>query len=182
MSSDSPLVLWVVFILCLGAFIWGIGLLVKAAHGSYQKKMLQKLRDMGDESAMLEKLELFYDNTNPVGGVRMGSEFVMFQSGAKTVLLRPWDIAWAHQSTTRHRTNGIPTGKTHAAVLRTMDGAQYSLTMKELQVQQLLDAMQAALPGTVLGYCKETEQLYRQDRAAFMARWEAARPGCSSHP
>ena len=40
---------------------------------------------------------------------------VFFQNGAESILLRPWDVAWAYQSTTQHRTNGIPTGKTYAA-------------------------------------------------------------------
>ena len=130
---------------------------------------------------MLEKLQLFYENTSPVCGVRMGSDYVLFQSGPASVLLRPWELAWAYQSTTQHRTNGIPSGKTYATILRTMDGKQYTLSMNKNQVQELLDAMHTTLPGTVLGYTKELESLYKNDRSAFAARWEEACPGCTAH-
>lgn len=154
--------------------------LVKALTGGYQKQIRQKLSAAGDLEAAAERAERFYESTEPVCGVRMSGEYVFFQSGADSILLRPWDVAWAYQSTTQHRTNGIPTGKSYAAVLRTMDGKQYTLAMPEQNVQTLLEAMQTALPGTVLGYNDEISALYRKDRAAFSARWEEKVPGCTA--
>lgn len=154
--------------------------LVKALTGGYQKQVRRKLAGMGDTLAAAERVERFYESTEPVCGVRMNSEYVFFQNGAHSILLRPWDVAWAYQSTTQHRTNGIPTGKTYAAVLRTMDGKTYTLGMPEADVQTLLERMQTALPGTVLGYSDELQALYRNDRAAFSARWEEKVPGCTA--
>ena len=110
----------------------------------------------------------------------MNGEYVFFQEGPNSILLRPWEVAWAYQSTTQHRTNGIPSGKTYAAVLRTMDGKQYTLGMSESQVQTLLGAMETALPGTVLGYSDELAGLYRNNRAFFSQRWEEKAPGCTA--
>ena len=154
--------------------------LVKALTGGYQKQIRQKLSASGDLMAAAERAERFYECTEPVCGVRMSGEYVFFQNGAESILLRPWDVAWAYQSTIQHRTNGIPTGKTYAAVLRTMDGKQYTLAMPEQNVQTLLETMQTALPGTVLGYTDEISALYRNDRAAFSARWEEKVPGCTA--
>lgn len=154
--------------------VLGIAAPVKALTGGYQKKLLAKLRDMGDPELMAEKLELFYESTEPVSGVRLSREFVFFQSGPHSILLRPHDLAWAYQSTTQHRTNGIKTGKTYAAILRTMDGAQYTLGMTEDKVQKLLEAIHNTLPGVVLGYSKEIEQAYRKNRELFARRWDEA--------
>ncbi len=160
--------------------VWGLLLLIKALRGGYQKKLRAKLEAIGGGELLLERLDHFYAEAPPLHGVRLDSEFVLFSKGAESVLLRPWEIAWAYQSTTQHRTNGIPTGKTYCCVLRTMDGMKYDLSMPEAKVQELLEAIQARLPGVVLGYAPEIEQLYQQDRDAFRARWEKARPGTYS--
>lgn len=154
--------------------------LVKALSGGYQKKVRAKLAESGDLETAAERAALFYDRTEPVGGMRMGSEYVYFLNGAESVLLRPWDVAWGYQSTTQHRTNGIPTGKTYAVVLRTMDGSQYTLPVKkEEEAQRLLEAMEMSLPGVVLGYTEEIEKLYKQNRSVFSERWEEKVPGCT---
>ena len=154
--------------------------LVKALTGGYQKQLRRKLSESGDMEAAAERAERFYEAAEPVCGVRMNGEYVFFQEGPNSILLRPWEVAWAYQSTTQHRTNGIPSGKTYAAVLRTMDGKQYTLGMSESQVQTLLGAMETALPGTVLGYSDELAGLYKNNRDFFSQRWEEKAPGCTA--
>ena len=154
----------------------GIVPMIKALRGGYQKQVREKLMESGSLEAEAEKAERFYDSAPETSGVRMDRNYVFFQNGAESILLRPWDVAWAYQSTTQHRTNGIPTGKTYAAVLRTMDGKSYTLGMKEKEVQALLTAIQTALPGVVLGYDDELEKLYKSDRNAFRRRWEEKMP------
>ncbi len=154
--------------------------LVKALTGGYQKQLRRKLSESGDMEAAAERVERFYEAAEPVCGVRMNGEYVFFQEGPNSILLRPWEVAWAYQSTTQHRTNGIPSGKTYAAVLRTMDGKQYTLSMSESQVQTLLGAMETALPGTVLGYSDELAGLYKNNRDFFSQRWEEKAPGCTA--
>lgn len=146
--------------------------LVKAQRGGYQKQVVEKLREAGPLEAEAERAARFYERTEPISGVRLGTEYIFFQNGADSVLLRPWDLAWAYQNTTQHRTNGVPTGKTYALVLRTMDGGQYSLPMKEAEIQRLLGAMREALPRTSLGYTPEVEKIYREHREVFAERWK----------
>ena len=169
-----------IFIGSIILLILGIFPLVKALTGGYQKQVKAKLSAMGDFESEAERAARFYDLTEPVSGVRMGSEYVYFVHNADSILLRPWDVVWAYQSTTQHRTNGIPSGKTYAAILRTMDGKQYTLSMKEEQVQRLLEAISVSLPGVVIGYTEDLERVYKQDRSAFSDRWEEERPGCTS--
>lgn len=169
-----------IFIGSLALLAAAIFPLVKSLTGGYQKQVKAKLSAMGDFESSAERAAQFYESTEPVSGVRMGSEYVYFIHGADSILLRPWDIAWAYQSTTQHRTNGIPSGKTYAAILRTMDGRQYTLSMKEEQVQRLLEAISLSLPGVVIGYTEDLERVYKQNRSAFSDRWEEKLPGCTS--
>lgn len=180
LSRGTVVSTWALLVGCLALLAWGCWFIVKANRGGYQAKLRKKLAAMGEPERMQEELDRFCQSTEPLNGLRMGQEMVMFQLGAETVLLRPWEVAWAYQCTTQHRTNGIPTGKTYALRMRTMDGRQYDLAMKEEKVQQTLEAMNHDMPGTVLGYSKDLEELYKKDREAFQRRWEQARPGCTA--
>ena len=175
--NGFPIVLsWIllgVAVLLLGLGIWPV---IKALTGGFQKQVRAKLSESGSLEAEAERAERFYESAPETCGVRMDRNYVFFQNGAESILLRPWDVAWAYQSTTQHRTNGIPTGKTYAAILRTMDGKQYTLGMKETEVQTLLETMASTLPGVVLGYDKELERLYKENRNAFRQRWEEKLP------
>ena len=168
----SVILLLVVFLL-VGLGVWRI---VKALTGGFQKQVRAKLSESGDLEVEAEKAERFYESAPETSGVKMDRNYVFFQNGAESILLRPWDVAWAYQSTTQHRRNGIPTGKTYAAILRTMDGKQYTLGMAEAAVQTLLETMSTALPGVVLGYDEELARLYKNNRNAFRQRWEEKMP------
>lgn len=166
--------IWGCFLLLavVAVLLWlGIFPMVKALTGGFQKQVRAKLAEGGSLEREIERAELFYENTPAVSGVRMSREYVFFQNGAESILLRPWDVAWAYQSTTQHRTNGIPTGKTFAAILRTIDGKEYTLSMSEAEVKVLLEAIAATLPGTIVGYDKSLEKLYKENRDAFRQRW-----------
>ena len=156
----------------------GVVLLVKAAKGSYQKDVRKTLEASGSFEAEAEKAGVFFEETQPVCGFKLGRDFLYFKQGMNSILLRPWDVAWAYQSITKHRTNGIPSGKTYAVVIRLMDGRSYTISQPKKKAEQLLQAMEQALPGTVFGYSNELEQVYLNQRGSFAARWEQARPGC----
>lgn len=176
LSTPLLIIVIVISLVCLGL---GLYTLIRACTGGCQKNVRQMLEATGNFEGEVEKAARFYDTTEPINGFRMGREFVYFEHGQVSVLLRPWDVAWAYQSTTRHRTNGIPTGKTYALVLRLMNGKSYNISMSEKKVQELLRTMETAMPGTVLGYTKELERIYNTQRSAFSARWEEKVPGCT---
>lgn len=171
-GSNSFIEVWIWTAISLILLLISLFMFIKALTGGYQKKLKTKLESMGSLDAMTGRLERFYDSTAPVCGVRMDSNFIFFQHGAESIMLLPRDLAWAYQSTTQHRTYGIPTGKSHAVTFRTMDGRSYGLSMKENQIHTLLDAIHQNYPAVVIGYNVELEQLYKNNRNAFAARWE----------
>lgn len=172
---------WLFFAVSLALVLGGVALLVYTLTGGYQKKLVKALEAMGDKGTMLGKLDLFYQSTEPAlkCQARIGGEFIMLQKGARTLLFRPWELAWAYQETTQHRTNGIPSGKSYAIILRMMDGTRYDVGMSASEAQSLLEKFHQSAPGVVLGYSKELEARYNSDRAAFASRWEEVRPGCT---
>ena len=113
-----------------------------------------------EEQQLLDQLERFYQSTEPVNGVRTG-RWLMFETGGKTTVLDAENVAWAYMRTVQHRTNGIPTGKTHGLVVRTRDKKMYEISMKKQDmVYETLDAVQRAMPHVVVGYTARLEQIY----------------------
>lgn len=144
---------------------------VRALSGAYQRQVLSALSQAWSRSIAAERAGQFYERTQPVCGVRMGPEYVFFQQGPKSILLRPWDVVWVYQ-------DDLPRPlrrPVHAVLLRTADGARYALPMDARRAEQLLEAAAQALPGAATGYSEETDRLYREDRAALSARWEELR-------
>lgn len=141
----------------LFAAVW---MLAGALTGRYQKRIRAYCKASESPEAMLEQLETFYQSTEPVNGVRTG-RWMMFETGGKTTVLDAENVAWAYMRTVQHRTNGIPTGKTHGLVVRTRDKKMYEISMKKQDmVYETLDAVQRAMPHVVVGYTARLEQIY----------------------
>jgi hypothetical protein len=96
------------------------------------------------------------------------------QEFATFKVFRKGRLIWLYKTVTRHRTNGIPTGKTYAVTLCFDNGRTVSFTARLQEVDDLLLKIADDCPGVVCGYSDELAELYRRDRAAFRARHQAS--------
>lgn len=164
-GRDEHTVLYTVLAaLCLGGALW---LVVRAAMGSYQADAVRLCRAQGPgEQVMRERLDGFYQATAPVYGVRIDTNFLAFEEGAYLRVMAPADVVWAYKTTTKHRTNGIPTGKSYAVTLRTRAGKRYEIRVRnEAEAEELLQYLFPRLPGTAFGYEAGYETNWRGARA-----------------
>ncbi len=151
----------------LALILLGLFFLIRALTGSYQKSIKTYCAEQADPEIALERVETFYQSAEQLNGLRMGDDLLMFQEGATTHLVPVRRVVWAYQQTTQHRTNGIPTGKTHALLLNLDTGKQIVLSMKEEQAKELLAAFDQRYPDMLLGYTKDRAELYRKDLVSF---------------
>lgn len=179
-SGHDIAMVWFFAAVSLVLAAWGVFCIARASGGSYQKGLRRRLAGMGELTQMEERFDQFYQSREPVSGLRMDDEFFLVETGVRQELFRPWEIAWAYQCTTRHYRGVIPTGTSYTLRLRLMNGKQRDIAMSQSEVQNALQAMGQAMPGVVLGYSKELEMSYKQNRDAFRQRWESAKPGCTS--
>lgn len=167
-----------IWVISLAVLALGVVYVVKAGN---QKEMKKLLEASGSFEREAERAAAFFETTEPVCGVRMSGDFVHFRVGQKDILLRPWDVVWAHKSTTQHKLYGfIPVGKSYATAIHTMDGKTYTLPMSEQKVNELLNTMFTALPGVALGYSEQLANAYANYRYVFADRWEEKVPGCTT--
>lgn len=126
------------------------------------RPLQRKLEELGGGETLDALLESFYEETEPIGGVRVGRDFVLLPG---YLLLRPWEIVWAY------REGGL-------CVLRTLDGQRYELPLRSEEAQAVLDEILQLLPGTAVGYTDQLARRYQEDRASFAGWWDQCRPGC----
>ncbi len=141
-----------------------LGALPPALAGRALRPLREQIEKDGG-AALDGRLCRFYDETPPIGGVRLGAEFVLLTGKGEPVLLRPWEVAWAYEGG----------GRRSCCIFRTMGGTAYEQDMRPKELQALLAEMESSLPGTILGYSEEFERLYGERRDLFAARWARVR-------
>jgi hypothetical protein len=83
-------------------------------------------------------------------------------------VMRRDEIIWAYKKRTRHSVNFIPTGTSHAVILRDTRGKLLELSGTELYVNGFLSGFAEQTPWIIFGYDKKIEKLYRKERQNFV--------------
>lgn len=147
----------------------GLAVAVYTLAGGCQRKMKARAAQAGNLEMSMSRIERFYHRTPAIGGVRADKNYILFRKGAVDVLLRPWDVTWAY---------AIDHGNSSKVVLRTAQGKKYTVKMRAMDAQTLMQHLESETPGMLLGYNKERAYSYRCD-PTFAHRWEAIWPGCT---
>ena len=104
-----------------------------------------------------------------MGTLTITDSWLMQQGTYGLQLRRMDDVIWLYRQVTQHRTNGVPTGKTHSAQIRDRNGQIMAVQLKEQQVVELLQRLSQRVPWAITGFDKTMEQTWTKDRAAMIA-------------
>lgn len=160
----------------LGVAVW---LVLYAAMGKYQKQLVEKANALSGENPeyILEQVEALRETTPVCKGLWIGTNLVYLEQGMRQYLYEKREICWAYSQTTQQKMYGfIPVGKYYSLVLRTMDGKNFAFRMSEEKTREGVQTLGKLLPACVLGYSKELETIYNQNRGQF-AQIAAAQRG-----
>jgi hypothetical protein len=111
--------------------------------------------------------ELSGGGTPKLGTSRFTPRHVVTQTVYTVDVHRLEDLLWAHKKVTQKRVNGIPAGKTYAAVLHFKDGAVEAMGA-EPAVDGTLQRVGADAPWAILGWNAEIEQAFQKQKATFV--------------
>ncbi len=79
------------------------------------------------------------------------------------------DVVWIFKTITKHKTNGIPTGKSYAVVLKGKSYLNISLSVKdEKKADALLEELFVEIPYAIRGYSDDLAELYKKNRSEFL--------------
>ncbi len=159
---------WLMTAAAAAALCYAIWILATSLTGGYQKSIKAYCKASESPEVTLEELDQFYQNTEPVNGVRVG-KWILFETKGKDMVLDANDVVWAYLHTVNHSTNGVPTGKTFGVVVRTRNRKKYEVAMKsEAAARDVLNTIARDMPRTVLGYTAKLERFYNQRFQDFL--------------
>lgn len=86
---------------------------------------------------------------------------IVILEGSNIIVQRVEDLVWIYKSITQHRTNGIPTGKTFAAIFAFKDGTRSTASIKkEADTDEILEQISKKYPHIAWGFSDELEAAY----------------------
>ena len=176
-QSTFNLVLYTIVSAALLA--WAAVVLIRALTGSYQKEITAWCDAQSSPEGAREALDTFYRTAQPFENVRADAHFLMYDHGADSWVCPLEDVVWLYQTTTQHRTNGIPTGKTFVVTVWTLAGGKARArtigVRNEAAAREMLQHLAPCLPMALFGYRPEWLGLFRKNPDAFVAQMRAAR-------
>jgi hypothetical protein len=101
--------------------------------------------------------------------MKMSANWMAFTKFSDFSVYRKSDMLWVYKTITRHRTNGIPTGKTYTVTLRFADKQTETIPAKNERVaDEIVQTIITNCPGAVAGYSKELESQYNSNAEPFV--------------
>lgn len=85
------------------------------------------------------------------------------------------DLVWSYEKVVRRRVDFIPIGKNYSAVICDRHGQTIEHAAKRKAVASVLEELAKRAPWAVVGYSKEIEQMFKKNRAGFVAAVEERR-------
>lgn len=132
-----------------------------------QHPLMVRLRALGEPTAVASQIDAEVTQAagqpKTYGTLRLTAGYLLSPSFLALDLIRLSDLVWVHGKVTQHSTNGIPTGKTYAAVLH--DSHRVSMEVscrKENAMQELLAELSRRAPHALFGHSPELEKAWAQ--------------------
>ncbi len=153
----------------LGKLIRTLALLGNYRSHKLYKKVADKLDLDGDgdvdalDQAVGQEMADKSCHVLQQGNVTVTKTFAVQTSAAGLNIAKLADAAWVYPITTRHYTNGIPTGKSHSIKMCFTTGPKHDITIacrNEKQKNALMPVLADAVPSAIIGYYKELDSLY----------------------
>jgi hypothetical protein len=85
------------------------------------------------------------------------------------------DIVWIYFQVTKHRTNGIPTGKTFSTICYDRHGEKVEIPGSEAEVMGLVEQIHTRVPWAIVGYTDNIKLAWEKDRTNLITHVDKAR-------
>jgi hypothetical protein len=165
--------------------VWMIALAATAIFGLsawYCAKALQRYRDI-EKAPIWHRLaaygqpqqlsaEIDQDCLAPpvkYKNLRLTQNWIIFRKFFSSYITPIADVAWVYELVTRHRTNGIPTGKTYSAVILGKHKQQITFQASRKKVDAVIAELNQRAPWAIFGFSEELRTTWNKNHPAFVA-------------
>lgn len=151
--------------------LWIILRAVSRMSDTEKHPIMKGLARFGDAHTTAEQIDYEMNQDHPTVGkkVHLTRNWLVFRQASSFSAAKLSDVVWIYKKVTQRRTNGIPTGKTYEALIFDRYGITMTIPGKEQEVGSVLEAVARQSPWAQVGYQKDWETKWKQQRAGFIA-------------
>jgi hypothetical protein len=140
------------------------------------KKTRKRMQDLGVNEHGAQRFEEEYARGDAAefDKVALTQNWLLNKLTGNVALYPLQEVVWAYGEVTRHRTYGIPTGKTYALQVYFSTGWKMTLPAKAKTAGPMLEAFAARCKGAFIGYSAELQDSWKKDKPSFAGKARAA--------
>ncbi|MEO8607276.1 MAG: DUF6709 family protein [Chloroflexota bacterium] len=133
--------------------------------------IMRGLARFGDAEQTTEQIEFEMNQDHPKVGknLHLTRNWLVYRTASTLSATKLSDVVWVYKHVTQRRTYGVATGKTFKAMIYDRYGSNIVVPGKEADVAATLESVARQSPWAQVGYTKDWEQKWKQQRAAFIA-------------
>jgi len=148
--------------------VWNIVRALKRGGRLERHPIAQALSAYGEPAEIAEHIHQETNDparTFAVGKLQLTSSWLLQPSTYGLTVIHMSDVLWIYKKVTKHSTNGIPTGTTHAVMINTRNGGGVEVPASDGTTEQMLEELHRRAPWIIAGYSDELAALYKRDLA-----------------
>lgn len=147
------------------------------ATNPQKHKKFKELEKYGDIDILLENIDRdmesdirYYDTKT----VKITKNHIIETTLFGLNIFKVDEIMWMYKVITRHRTNGIPSGKTYSIEIKFSDPKKrFGISMpNENKTDETLEQLHKYMPNVIYGYSEELFNLYINNFENFKSIWQ----------
>jgi hypothetical protein len=169
-GSDGWWVPMIPAVALLALALWNCMKAIQRYWEIEETKVWRHLSVFGQPRQLSSEIEQDLHRSNAkYGGLKITSHWLIRRNVFSTWISPIADVAWAYKGITRHRTNGIPTGKTYSVAILGRHKQKITVRASEKKVDALLAEIMQRVPWAVFGYGPELVTTWNKNHAGFVA-------------
>ncbi len=154
---------------CLLLAMWNLHKVFKRRVNPQSHPIAKTLSEFDDSPAILAaKIDSEVQSKNnkySLGLLTITPSWLLRETRYGLDILKLEQLVWIYSKVTQHRTNGIPTHKSYAAILLNRQGKSLEITGKEQEINQVIQEIIQRVPWVIMGFSDELQQLWNTDRS-----------------
>jgi hypothetical protein len=133
--------------------------------------IVEKLNQYGTAEMVAHEIDREFDSQNVVvhKQTKISNNWLIQKQSFDLEIKKIVDIVWIYFQVTKHRTNGIPTGKTFATICHDRHGKKIEIPGSEAEVMGLIEQIYTRVPWAIVGHTDEIKLAWEKDRANLIS-------------
>jgi hypothetical protein len=156
--------------ICLLIAVWGVLRSALRLSDANRHPIMRALGRFGEAEQVADQIDHEVNSHHEqVGNIKLTRNWLVHQQGLTFNAMRFSDMVWMYKHVLKTKYYGVVTvNKTYSAYLWDRHGHRITITAREKQVDEMLQAIYRRAPGIIVGYDPQLEKQWKKNRGALV--------------